>query len=430
MTNTREFFKFVLPSLFAFALSGVYTIVDGYFLGNSLGDLGLSAINIGYPIAALLQSVGTGIGLAGAIRFTIFHSQQNEKGYKLAYCSTIVLLFLFSIILMIIILLFIDPILIFLGANEEIFSYAKDYGIMIALGAFFQMFSTGFVPFIRNLGGSFFAMISMMAGFATNILLDYLFVWVLNYGMFGAALATVIGQAITLLFAIVFLIRKKIGFKLFSFYEFKSTIKIILEVSLAPFGLTFSPNITLILMNRFLLLYGKTSDVAVYACIAYMTAITYLLLQGVGDGSQPLISQYYGKRENLNIKKVCSLAYKTGYFISLICIVILYLLRNEIGNLFGASNSSNEIIGTVMPFFLATLLCLSYIRITTSYFYATEKTIQSYILVYAEPICLFFVLITLPHFLGITGVWLAVPLAQIFTWIISIYTKRKVDKLL
>lgn len=193
MSKRNGFFKFVVPSVLAFALSGVYTIVDGFFIGNSLGDAGLASITLGYPISAFVQAAGTGIGLSGAIRFTILRGQQKEEDAKRCLGSTVLLFALASMLLTGLALLFLSPLLRILGAEGEVLGMTAEYVRIIALGAVFQIFSTGLVPFIRNLGGASFAMFSMGAGFLTNIILDYLLVWVYPWGMAGAALATILG---------------------------------------------------------------------------------------------------------------------------------------------------------------------------------------------------------------------------------------------
>lgn len=420
----RIFYAYVIPSVFAFALSGVYTIVDGLFIGRSLGDIGLASIALGFPVAAFVQAVGTGIGLSGGIYFTIFGAQNDEQKQKNCFSGTIWLLLLLSILLTVVFFLFAEPILRLLGAKGDALTLAVEYVRIIALGAIFQLFATGFVPFIRNMGGATFAMIM---GFVTNIVLDYAFVWVLPWGMAGAAWATIIGQGVTMIAAMLFFIMKKCRVGIVLFPELLPLWGAVLKVSLSPFGLTYSSTITLLLMNRFLLIYGNEKSVAVYSCISYITAIIYLLLQGVGDGCQPLISLYYGKQKGADAKQTRRIAYWTAFIISAICVAVVFLTRTKIGLLFGASASTNASVGKYLPFFLATVLFLAFVRITTSYFYATEKAILSYLLVYAEPVCTLMFLLVLPLIFRLDGVWAAIPLAQICTFIIAFIAKNQID---
>lgn len=423
----KKFFSYVLPSILAFALSGVYTIVDGFFIGQSLGDTGLTAITLGYPISALVGAIGTGLGLSGAIRFTILSAQGEIQKRQECFAGTTLLMLVVAGLLTAILFAFAEPILYLLGARGHMLTLCTVYARVIALGAVFQLLATGFVPFIRNMGGATVAMMAMVLGFVTNIVLDYAFVWVLSWGMAGAAWATIIGQAVTMVVAVIFFLVKKSGFRLPELRELCSLWKNVLIASLSPFGLTFSPIITMLFMNRFLLLYGDEQAVAVYGCIGYITAILYLLLQGVGDGSQPLISQYYGEDDRTSVQATRRLAYLTAAAITVVCMIGVYLARAKVGVLFGASPEANAGVVRYLPFFLAPLLLLAFVRITTSYFYATEKNALSYLLVYAEPVCTLLMLLLLPPLLKLTGVWLATPIAQVITFVIACAAKRRVD---
>lgn len=420
----KSFLSFVLPSVLAFALSGVYSIVDGFFIGRSLGDAGLASISLSFPLEAFIQAVGTGIGLAGAIRFTILQARQEARLQRECFSATALLMLLAGGLLMALLFFFAEPLLRLLGARGEILRLSIQYTSVIALGAVFQMLATGLVPFVRNMGSSTFAMLAMMLGFATNVILDFLFVWVLDWGMPGAAGATVLGQAVTMLTAILFFVRKRFALRLPPIAKLFSAWGRTLQVALSPFGLTFSPMITILLMNRFLLLYGDESTVAIFGCIGYVTSIIYLLLQGVGDGCQPLLSRHYGEKNHAALRKTLRLAYGMAFVISAACMVGVFLARGKVGVLFGASGSANAGVIQYLPYFLAPVLFLAFVRITTAYFYATEKNRFSYILVYAEPIFTLLLLLLLPWKLHLSGVWLAVPLAQTAAFVIALAEKK------
>lgn len=207
--SSREFFSFVIPSLLAFALSGVYTIVDGFFIGRSLGDMGLAAITLSYPLSAFTQAVGTGIGPAGAILFTILHAQGAEEEQRTCFSAATLLMLLVAVLLTVLLYVFAKPILSVFGAKGDTLTLSCEYAQVIALGTVFQLLATGFVPFIRNMGSATFAMAAMILGFATNVILDYTFVWVFSWGMAGAAWATIIGQAAMMFAAVIFFFHKK-----------------------------------------------------------------------------------------------------------------------------------------------------------------------------------------------------------------------------
>ena len=337
MNNKRTFFQYVIPSVLSFALSGVYAIVDGFFVGNSIGDAGLSAINIAYPITAVLQSVGTGIGMGGSVKYSILKAAGNEKKAREFVAGATWLMLLFSAVLTVTVFFTSEKILSALGASGELLTLGNEYIKVIALGAILQVFGTGLVPFMRNYGGSLWAMIAMICGFATNVALDYTFVWVLGRGMYGAALATIIGQGVTMAVALVYCaIKKNLTLKIAPVDTPKTAFQI-LKIGLAPFGLTLAPNISLVIINRFSVYYGGQEAIATYACISYIICIVYLLLQGVGDGSQPLMSQFYGAGEEKSLKQTKTLAYEFSMVLAVISAILIYLLRGKIGLLFGSS---------------------------------------------------------------------------------------------
>ncbi|MCI8536377.1 MAG: multidrug transporter MatE [Hungatella sp.] len=427
--DIKTFFQYVIPSVLSFALSGIYAIVDGYFVGNSIGDIGLSTINIAYPIVAIIQSLGTGIGMGGAIYYSINMAEKKETRAKEFMAGALWMLIISSIILTCSIFFLNKPLLRILGANGQLLSLGEEYISIIALGAGFQVISTGLIPFIRNHGGSFYAMVSMITGFITNIILDYLFVWVFEQGVAGAALATVIGQSATMLIAIIYLWNKKLFTLNIAISKMGIVSLNIIKIGIAPFGLAMTPNIALIIINRFSMFYGGEQAIATYACMEYIMCIIYLILQGVGDGSQPLLSQHYGKRNFDKLNNIQKLAYGFSLFLSVIGCIMIYVTRENLGILFGASNEVTIEIAKIIPIFLVSVPFIAINRITTANFYATEKTIFSYILTFLEPILMLVLMIILPPlFGGQIMIWWSTVFARILSAILALVLKQGVDK--
>lgn len=203
----------------------------------------------------------------------------------------------------------------------------------------------------------------------------------------------------------------------------------ILKIGIAPFGLTMSPNISLTIINRFSVSYGGEQAVATYACIAYAICIVYLILQGVGDGSQPLLSRYYGERNYDKLKSTKKLAYAFALFLSLISCIIMYLTKGSLGALFGASNVVNAEIAKVIPVFLVSVPFVAVLRITTASFYATEKSVFSYVLTFMEPLLMFVLILILPPlFGGQIMIWWSTVFARILSAVSAFILKRHVDK--
>lgn len=420
MKISRDFYKYVLPSMLSFALSGIYAIVDGFFVGNAMGDSALAAINIAYPITAFMQAVGTGIGMGGAIRYAICKGAKDQEGKNRYLLTSMAMLVAFGLLLTVLFLLSGTAILRAFGANGNIFTLADEYIRFITYGTVFQVLGTGLVPFIRNMGSSMTAMAAMISGFLTNILLDYLFVWLFGWGMMGAAVATVIGQAVTFSICLVYILRKNKGMHVAFSGENWVLVKKILLIGLSPFGLTFSPNITLILVNKSAVIFGGDEAVTCYAAISYISCVVLLLLQGVSDGSQPLISVAYGEGNQRRAKAYRNLAYRFSAGVAAVCMVVIYLTKGNAARLFGASEQVTGVVAGILPVFIAGFLFASVSRITTSYFYATERNAFAYCLIYGEPVLLLASLMILPSIIGIWGTWISVLLSQVLAMLLSV----------
>lgn len=427
MNRYKTFASYVLPAVLSFALSGVYAIVDGFFIGNCVGDIGLSAINIAYPVTALIQAVGTGIGMGGAVLYSLRMAQGQAAEADDQARGTMLYLAAGGLLLTVLLFPLITPILRLMGASGELLSLGRGYLRFIIAGAVFQTFGTGIVPLIRNHNSSFYAMICMTAGFLTNIALDYVFVWMLGWGVTGAAIATVIGQSVTMAGGSGYLLVKKIpcwGVP----KRAGSVLRSICRVGLAPFGITLCPMISLLFMNKASLSYGGEAGVACYACVAYITTIIYMVLQGVGDGSQPLMSRYHGTGSFEEVRRTRTCGYVAALCIGACCMLLIFLVRHGIGSLFGASELVSSEVAGALPVFLAGVPFIAVSRVTTAAFYATGKNGFSYILVYTEPAALFFLLLLFPPAFGQNGVWWSMVLSQILAAVIAIGLKADTDR--
>ena len=409
----REFFKNVLPSMIAFAFTGVYAIVDGFFVGRNVGDAGLAGINVAYPLVSLIQAAGTGLGMAGAIQIAINKGKGDEDAEKQYLGNAFVLLLAAGILLTVVLLFTYPAILRLFGASGDIYTYAAGYIRIIAAGAAIQVFSTGMVPVIRNYDGAVMAMAAMVAGFVTNIVFDWLFVSVFGYGVEGAAAATLMGQTITLVPGFVFLVRKV---RLFHFARFTPKGRVLcylVMIAASPFGLTLSPNIVIMIINKGAIIYGGELAVSCYAVVSYVICVAQLLIQGIGDGAQPLIGRYYGSDSPKEVRKVRTMAYTMAAGVTILCIGAIIFSRNVLAGVFGVSGEVQVMYADVIQYFAIGLIFAAFLRVTTSYFYAVEKNISAYVLIYGEPILLaLLVAFALPRLIGITGVWISPPVTQ------------------
>ena len=413
----KEFFRYVIPSMLAFALSGLYGVVDGFFLGNAMGDAALAAINVAYPITAFVQALGTGIGMGGAVQYTIHKAQKKTEDAAKCLGLTLLLLFGSGVIITPILLTMNIPMLKALGLQGELLALGNEYIIWIAWGTLFQILGTGLVPFMRNLGNAYISTVAMVVGAVFNIVFDYLLIWVFHQGMKGAAIASVMGQVAAFAISIGYVLWKKerMIFKRIP----ASLMKKILLVACSPFGLSFAPNITLILVNLNAVAYGGEFAVTCYAPISYITYTVMLLLQGVSDGCQPLVSLFYGKGEAKEAEKIYKMSRNFSFFIGILSFVLIIWQGRVVVGIFGTSAKVTEYVIKVLPIFLLGMVFAGISRAVISYFYATEKNTKAYILIYGEAVLLAILLLILPKKMGILGTWISIMFSQILVAMMS-----------
>ena len=416
----KKFLRFVLPSMTAFAFTGLYSIVDGFFVGNNVGDDGLAAINVAYPLVALINAVGTGIGMGGSVMLSMARGRGDSRAEKRYLGNTLIYLLAASVVITAVMIAAYAPLIDVFGAKGIVNEYADTYIFVLACFATVQIFSTGCVPLLRNFGASFGAMGAMAAGFASNIFLDWLFVQYLGKGIFGAAVATGIGQVVTVVPCAVYLVYKirRLGKGVFGF-SFRE-IADITKVGGSPFGVLLCPQLITIILNKFLFVYGNSAYVAAYSVIMYVYCVVLLLLQGVGDGAQPLISVVQGEGDKSSALKLRNYAYATALVVAAVCFAVLYLCRNLVPEVFGSGDFAAYESARILPFFAGSALFTAVSKITAAYFYSMNRNAFAYVIVYGELAAVIVLVLTLPQSLGIDGVWLALPLAQVIIAFIAL----------
>lgn len=422
----KNFLKYVMPSMISFLFTGIYAGVDGLFVGQAVGDIGLASVNIAWPIAAVILATGTGLGMGGAVNISNHMGAGEKDKADKTLGNTLMLLLIASVVLTVILLLCAKPLLRLMGAEGQVFDLAYRYIQVLSMGSIFQVMGCGINPLLRNQGKSWVAMVLMISNFVIDSVLSGVFVMVLGYGVTGAAGASLIGEFIALIPGLLILLKKEGRISASNYLLNGKIIKSIIKVGISPFALTFIPAFTIILINWQALAYGGTTAVAAYAVISYILAVGQLLLQGVGDGSQPLISFYYGANKQHAVKQVRRWTYYTSIATSLVVMIGIIAIRDQIPVLFGVSKETSRLLHTALPICAISLPLYAFSRASSSYFYAIKKTCSASILAYGEallvlPVCV----LILPFFFKLNGVWAALTIVQSILLIVSLFLLKR-----
>lgn len=283
----------------------------------------------------------------------------------------------------------------------------------MALAAPLQVLFTGSLPLIRNRGSVKFAMaISIASGF-TKIAFDFLFITIMGMGTAGAGAATGVAQIVAFSCVLGFFLRPS---ERLSLADFKPSAELLLhtaKLGIAPFGLTLMPEVTVIVININAMAYGGESAVAAYAVIAYMAYAVQALIQGVGDGSQPLVSQCQGAGKFSTAAKIRNTNFIVAIAIGLVSFLVLVALRDQIPLWFGASAAAAQMVSFALPLIAFAYLFFGFTHVTMAFFYATDNAQGSSVLVYGEAVLVAVLAVAMGSTLGLTGVWCAIASAQL-----------------
>lgn len=410
----KQFLKFVLPSMLTMLLGGLYTIVDGVFVGYAVGDVGLAGMGIVWPVTALLMALGMGIGVGGSVVMSTYRGAGEDEKANQARANTFILLVVASIAITIALVLFNPMILRALGAEGDVYDAAIAYIHVIAVGGSMQILASGLVPIIRNSHQTVQAMLIMCAGLVANIGLDALLTIVIPWGLRGAAIATILGQALTVVCSVLCLLRQKENkIKRTDFVPDKQMIARTIKIGVSPFGLSLMPPLITVFNNWQCLAYGGTLAVSAYAVINYFISSVLLLLEGIGEGMQPLISFCNGAKAYKSMVKIRNKGLLAIGLFSVVFLIITIPARTMLAQLFSTSAETAAIIYSALPILCIAFPLMGLGKLFSSYFYACGETKFSMLLVYCDPIIftpisLFF----LPRIWNLDGIWMALPAAQ------------------
>ena len=406
-----------IPTVFSLLMSGLYGVLAGLVVGRAVGDTGLAAINIAWPIAAVITAVGIGIGSGGSVLYSNSNGKGEQERGEVVYHQTITLLFAAAMVLLIVLGLTYPAILSALGAKGDVYQKAVEYIQIIIFGAVFQVMGTGFIPMLRNRNLAFQAMVSMAAGMGVNGVLNYLLLFVVKIGIRGAAVGTIAAQFVVLVISSYLIYgRQKVHLKVV--WQHKM-IGEILKIGISAFGLSLAPSIVLLFTNLQCLKYGGDAAVACYAVISYIVFPVQSMLMGIGDGTQPLMSFYSGakKMEELRfVKKIASIAV-VGMGAVFFAIVIL--VSKYIPDVFGMQMDSQAYFGTGMAVSAVSFLFTGLAKFHISYLNATLQVKKAMQLIYGETIGVApFLIFLLPYVFKINGIWLSLPGTQLIMLLI------------
>ena len=418
--------EFSIPAIIGMLVNAIYNVVDRIFIGNApgLGAIGIAGITISYPVTLVLMAISLMVGVGGATRFSIALGQKKHKEAAIYQGNAIILTVIFGLIFMVFGNLFVNSLLVMLGSSDRVLPYARDYLSIVLYGAVFQCVTMCGNNFSRAQGNPKNAMISQLIGAGFNIVFDYILIINFNMGMQGAALATIGGQFLSMIWQLCYLCSNRSLIKL-DLQHIKIRISFALDIirtGIPAFLMQMANSVLNFILNSSLGTYGGDVAISAVGIITSFQTICQMPLTGLMQGQQPLISYNYGAQKIDRVKETLKYSIIGGTIIALLGFLAVELFPKTIILMF---NNEPEVVELGTRAIRIWFICLPLLGaqiMSANYFQCIGKIkVASVLNLLRQVIVLIPMILILSSLIGLDGIFIAVPIADLTAFLITIF---------
>lgn len=422
-SQLKEFSRYCTLNVLGMIGLSCYILADTFFVSKGLGRNGLTALNLAIPVYSFIHGSGLMLGIGGATKYSIFKSNKERKNANTIFTNTFYLATVISIVFVLVGIFLSKSLTTVLGSDSDVFKMTNIYlkCILIFTPAF--IINDVLICFMRNDNNPNLSMYAMLGGSLSNIILDYIFIFPLQLGIFGAVFATGLDPIISILILSLHRIKKK---NQFHFIKIKPSIK----MSLNTLSLGFpslvtevSSGIVIIVFNMIILNLIGNAGVAAYGIVANLSLVVIAVYTGIAQGIQPLISKFYGHNDIKNIKLIFKYAMITMSIISCIIYLIIFFLADPIAKIFNSENNLvlQSIATNGLKIYFIAIIFVGFNIILPMFFTSMEKAFLAQIISLLRGLIVIIPMAFLLSALAdITGVWLAFPITESLVSILGV----------
>lgn len=413
--------KFAVPSVISMLVNSIYNIVDQIFIGQRIGYIGNGATSVSFPFVTLFMAISLMISIGTAANVGLNLGRQDQERADRTLGNGMFLAITAGVALFVIAQVFLVPLLKCFGATEVLLPYAVSYARIYTIGVIYVTVCITITDEIRADGSPTYAMLGMLSGAILNVFLDYLFLYPLNMGVGGAALASIIGQLLNFVIALFYLKKfKTLNLRLKYFKPDPAIIKSILLLGLSSFITQIAGLIVTIVMNRQAVKYGASSiygseiPVTVFGIVMKVNAIMLSLIMGTSIGAQPIFSYNYGAGKYDRVKQLVKLCLIITTIMGVAGMLAVQIFPQQIISIFGQEDALyNEFAVRALKLMTILIFILGVQLTAISYFQAVGKPKYSLIVSICRQIGFMLpLLFILPIFLGLDGIMYSFVLAD------------------
>ena len=419
----QDFVKYSSLNVLGMIVLSCYILADTFFVSKGLGTNGLTALNLAIPIYSFIHGSGLMIGMGGGTKYSIQKSQGKDKVANSIFSHVVAIAAIFAAVFVLIGLFFSGNIVTLLGADETVYQMTKTYLQVILLFAPAFLMNNVLLCFVRNDGAPQLSMTAMITGSLSNIILDYVFIFPCQMGIFGAVFATGLAPIISMLILSSHFIKKKN-----QFHWIKCRLERRMAASICSSGIPsliteLSSGIVIIVFNSIILGLEGNVGVAAYGVIANLSLVIIAIYTGIAQGIQPIMSHNYGVGNHRNIQLILRYALITMLILSVLVYMGVFLGAEQIAAIFNSER--NELLQTIavegLKLYFIACPFAGFNIIISIYFTSTEYPIPANIISILRG---FFVIIPMAFLLSsiaqITGVWCAFPATELLVTIVGV----------
>ena len=430
--------KYSIPAIIGMLVNALYNIVDRIFIGRipNVGSLALTGVGITMPIMSILLAFGMLIGIGATANISLNLGRGKRDVAESLIGNAVTLSLIVGIIITAIGLIFLDPILKLFGASANTLFYAKEYIIVILAGSVFNILSFALNSTVRADGNPKMASFTMIIGCVTNVVLDYVFVFLFNIGIKGAALATIISQALTF-FIILYYYTKgnsNLKLKMQNLKIKKSLVIMTFAIGVAPFATQIANSLVQVVANNALKTYGNDLAIGAMTVVSSLNMLFMMPIFGINQGCQPIIGFNYGAKKFERAKKTFIYATIAATVICTIGGILIQLFPQLAISIFNNDSELTEVAVKGLRIYLFMMPIVGINIVATSYYQSVGKAKMSmFVSLLRQVILLIPFTLILPKFMELDGVWAAGACADflsvVITMILIAYEFKSLNKL-
>lgn len=414
--------QYAVPAIIAMTASSLYNMVDSIFIGHGVGPLALSGLAITFPLMNLSTAFGAMVGVGASTLISIRLGQKDYKTAQNIFGNAISLNIILGILFSIVTIIYLDPILYFFGASEATLPFAKEYMLIILLGNIITHTYFGLNAILRSVGHPRMAMHATIATVISNAILDPIFIFGLDMGIQGAAIATILAQFLSLIWQFSIFKRQDelVHFRR-GIYRLKMKIvKGTIGIGLSPFLMNSCACIVVILINRGLGTYGGDLAIGAYGIANRIVFLFIMVVMGLNQGMQPIAGYNFGAQNYNRVLKVlrytllsASVVTSVGFIIGEFAPELCVMMFTTDSDLIEQTVNGMRLMVITFPFVGGQM-------VTTNFFQSIGQAHKSIFLSLTRQL-LFLIplLLILPPHLGVKGVWLSMPIADAISCIVA-----------